>query len=560
MLKNIKYILAVASAALMLGSCQDFLNTPPVDSLPGDGYYTTPAHVEQGVRGAYSLLIDIELHHYISFSEDRSDNVWVSPQANGIRICCESSYWRNSIVTSTELEDLWSGWYEIIHNVNTVLAGLDGVDYGNNSALKDQHRGELLFLRGYAHFELARAFGNVPIVSTVLSNSDAKALKQSSAADVINTRAIVDLKDAEKLLPYEDGMQDTNGNKITGQGRADKIVAKAMLARVYMTLKGFPFNDGTAAATAKTYLDEVLKYSADNGDKYWAPTIDEWKKQWMTDPRISNKYQIFAIQHTVSNGNKVSANSGMSVSGQYFPDGGSISGATNGGEMSPIYPEVRLWKEYEDNDDPRGEGLAYMNGYGQWNDTPPYGAMTTEFTYDGETFEAQENAINTKWIPYKEKREALGIAFNDASLGSNPMGWPLNFPIIRLEDMMLLRAELYAEEGDVTNALALVNEIRNRAGIPERSTADADEALEFVKMERKLELYMEGVRWFDEVRYGDWEDLTMEKYDLYKTNGEYRPGTDYANVKGYGQTRYLLPIPNDELQAAPGLYEQNQDW
>ena len=56
MLKNIKYILASAAAVFMLGSCQDFLNTPPVGSLPGDGFYNTPAHIEQGIRGAYYLL------------------------------------------------------------------------------------------------------------------------------------------------------------------------------------------------------------------------------------------------------------------------------------------------------------------------------------------------------------------------------------------------------------------------------------------------------------------------------------------------------------------------
>ena len=105
MLKNIKYILASAAAVFMLGSCQDFLNTPPVGSLPGDGFYNTPAHIEQGIRGAYYLLgtDEIEENQYLTFSEDRSDNVWVDPLANGIRDCCESSYWR--IRTSDPSDD-----------------------------------------------------------------------------------------------------------------------------------------------------------------------------------------------------------------------------------------------------------------------------------------------------------------------------------------------------------------------------------------------------------------------------------------------------------------------
>lgn len=549
MLKNIKYILAAASAVLMLGSCEDFLNTPPVGSLPGDGsYYTTPAHVEQGVRGAYALLRDVELHHYLSFSEDRSDNVWVDPVVNGIRICSESAYWRSSIITSTELESLWAGWYEIINNVNTVLEAIDAVEFTDED-IKNQFKGELYFLRGYAHFELARSFGNVPIVDHVLSNSEASSLKQSDPATVINDRAIVDLKEADRLLPYEDGMKDAAGNTIWGQGRADKIVAKAMLARVYMTLKGYPFEDASAKETAKTYLDEVLKYSSDNGDKYWAPDITEWKKQWMTDPNISNKYQIFAIQHRVASGNNMSSNSGLEVTGEYLPNGG-----PNGGLMSSIMPEAYLRYEYVSHNDPRGLDLAFIDGYDAWGGNNPYSNTTITIDYEGNQVQSLERSINTKWIPYAIKREAVGITFDDTTLG----GWPLNFPIIRLEDMMLLRAELYAEDGQASEAMKIVNKIRTRAGITLRpADPGQEEAMEYIKMERKLEFYLEGVRWFDEVRYGEWEEATMAKFDRYKIAGAYREGVAPENI--YGK-RYSIPIPFDELQAVPGLYVQNPDW
>ena len=287
MLKNIKYILASAAAVFMLGSCQDFLNTPPVGSLPGDGFYNTPAHIEQGIRGAYYLLgtDEIEENQYLTFSEDRSDNVWVDPMANGIRDCCESSYWKITY-TYPAVEALWAQWYELINNVNTVIAGLNNTDYGEDTALKNQHMGELLFLRGYAHFELVRTFYNVPMVDHVLTNSEANALKQSPAIDVINNRVLVDLKEAENLLPYEEGMTDANGNLFaTDEGRVDKVGVQAMLARVYMTLKGYPFNDANAKTEAQSYLDKVLQYSSENGDKYWAPSITEWKQRIQRLPR-----------------------------------------------------------------------------------------------------------------------------------------------------------------------------------------------------------------------------------------------------------------------------------
>jgi len=556
MLKNIKYIIASAAAVFMLGSCQDFLNTPPVGSLPGDGFYNTPAHIEQGIRGAYYLLgtDEIEENQYLTFSEDRSDNVWVDPMANGIRDCCESSYWKITY-TYPAVEALWAQWYELINNVNTVIAGLNNTDYGEDTALKNQHMGELLFLRGYAHFELVRTFYNVPMVDHVLTNSEANALKQSPAIDVINNRVLVDLKEAENLLPYEEGMTDANGNPFAvDEGRVDKVGVQAMLARVYMTLKGYPFNDANAKAEAIAYLDKVLKYSSDNGDKYWATDITEWKKQFMTDNSTSNKYQIFAIQHDMSQGNAFSGYHGMGLSDEFFPNGGNNS-ETNGGEMSPVYPEALIVHEYEKYDDPRGEGFAYVKTYGQYGQTPPYSETNTQFTWNGETFTAQENAINTKWIPYAAKREAVGVEFDDSQLGQ----WPVNFPILRLEDMMLLRAELYAEDGDATSALALVNKIRNRAGVDERTASTPEEALEYVRLERKLELYMEGIRWFDEVRYGIWADATLAKYDRYKIDGAYRQGVAPENIQGK-DGRWTLPIPFDEMNAVPGLYEQNVDW
>lgn len=86
------------------------------------------------------------------------------------------------------------------------------------------------------------------------------------------------------LFPRKNG-------RAPGKIEQHKTAAAAMLARVYMTLAGFPFNDASAMAKAKSYLSQVLTKKAN----YWAPTIDEWRKQWTPD--YANKYSIFAIQY-----------------------------------------------------------------------------------------------------------------------------------------------------------------------------------------------------------------------------------------------------------------------
>lgn len=552
MLKNIKYVLIAAFATLAAVSCQDYLNTPPVGSLSPDGFYNTPAHVESGVLGVYSKLQGIEDYQYILCSEDRSDNVWVNSNPDGTRVCSEVSFMRSSAATA-EYGSLWAGWYSLIYNANTVLANIDAVEFGSE-AVKNQFKGELLFLRGLAHFELARTFGNVPIVDRILSSSESKELAQSPAATVIGERVIPDLKEAETLLPYRSAMVDAGGSSIASDGRADKLATQALLARVYMTLKGFPFNDSSAKASAQSYLSTVLS----NGASYFAPTISEWKKQWMTDNSISNKYQIFAIQHRLGTGMQITFTSGTMIKNLTYVTDGYHSGS----EMYPVFPEATLRYEYVSYDDPRGLGWSFIDGYAAYEGgVTEYPTTWTDFMYHDASISSVENAINCKWCPTIPKRAEVGIAFDESQLGTSTGSynkWPVNFPILRYEDMMLLQAELYAEDGNVAEALKLVNQIRNRAGIEPRNTGvTKEQAMNYIKRERQLELYLEGVRWFDQVRYGEWKETTLAKWDNYKIGGQYRDNISTSAIK---DGRHFSPIPTSEMSAIPGLYNQNPGW
>ncbi len=554
MLKKIKYVLIAAVAAFAAVSCQDYLTQPPVGSLSPDGFYTTPAHLESGVLGVYTKLTtyNIENLQYLLFSEDRSDNIWADPDPNGVRACSETAFLRIGS-SLDELGTLWAGWYSLIYNANTVLANIEAVEF-TDEAIKNQFKGEVLFLRALAHFELARTFGNVPVVDHILSPAEAKELTQSDAATVIKNSVIPDLTEAENLLPYRSSMKSSTGANIASEGRADKLSAQALLARVYMTLKGYPFNDSSAKANAQSYLTKVLQ----GGSSYFAPTIAEWKKQFMTDAATANKYQIFAIQHTdTDHGNQLTFEEGVGINNLTYVTDSYHSGSG----MTSLYPEATLHYEYESNNDPRGLGYYFMDTYEEYGNTPEYAYRTTEFQYNGKTISTIENAINIKWCPTVPKREETGIAFDETSMGTSTSSrnkWPVNFPILRYEDMMLLQAELYVEDGKVSDAMGLVNQIRNRAGIEARPTGcSAADALKYVKLERKLELFLEGVRWFDEVRYGEWKECTLAMWDNYKTDGAYRTNISTGNIR---DGRHYLPIPISETNAAPGLYVQNSGW
>lgn len=152
------------------------------------------------------------------------------------------------------------------------------------------------------------------------------------------------------------------------------------------------------------------------------------------------------------------------------------------------------------------------------------------------------------------KRAALGYANNFESTMKDYNDWPVNYPVIRLEDIMLMYAEvLLTKNGNVTEAMSYVNKIRERAGCDPVSATNATDAMSAVKCERRIEFAGEGIRWFDMVRYGEWEKDVKDMLSRYN-NPE---GTSASYLK---TGRYLYPIPQTEMIGFPGLYIQNADY
>ena len=548
-----KYTALVAGLALLCVSCKDKLVIPPVGSLSSEGYFSTPSHIEEGIRGVYSKVTGIEGNEYIYLSETRSDNVWTDPAPNATRDATEIGHYRFNPSLGT-LESTWSGWYSVIYNANTVLASLDNVEFTNES-VKKQFRGELLFLRAYAHLELVRVFGNVPVVDHVLSASEAKELGQTPGADILKNQVIPELKEAVDLLPYQKSMLSSTGGSATSEYRGDKLAAQAMLARAYMTLYGWPYKDSSVKAEAKSLLKTVIDYANANG--YWAPTATEWKKMFTTDRVTQNKYFIFSIQHTAATSNTlafISCAEALTV--DYLPTQGTNS-RFNGNAMYTGFVEATTRYEFQATGDERGKFciLDTMAPVGTYTGYPN---RETEFTLDnGEKVTTYERSLNTKWVPYAAKRESVGVTFDDLDLNT---GWPMNFPIIRTEDMMLLYAELLVEDNDIAGAMEIVNKIRTRAGVEARPTnCSAADALNYVKKERKLEFFGEGVRWFDQIRYGEWKESTLKMFNRYlnSSNPGYQTTVSTVSIV---DGKYLSPIPETEMDTVPGLYTQNAGW
>jgi len=549
---NSKILVFVLAALMISTSCKKELNIPPANLLSSDEFYQTPAQSEQGIIGIYSGLRNLANDEYLYMSEVRSDNVWVTPLSDGLRDYTEIGTFRagNDIAT---FNSVWNEWYKVIYNANVALAMIPGCDFGTNDKMKNQFLGEAHFLRGWAYFELARLFGNIPLIDKEMSPAEVKNVPQSSPLDILNKIVIPDLKTAIDQLPVAGEMVDNTGNSIAKSGRADKIAAQAMLGRVYMTMAGFPFNDNSALSLAETQLKAVLDYSASNGDKYWAPDSTEWRKQFMPTDDYYNKYSIFAIQYrTGGTGNTAIFDFSPALPPSYTTQ--RIFG-------NSIFVEKTLMHEFDKeytsgnrtHRDARGYNYSILTGFAAEPNFPAYTQTTDTLKLsDGSVVNVDTRSMFYKFMPSIRKIAALGMSIDAEADMKDYNDWGVNLPIIRLEDVMLMYAEILSAKNP-TGAMAMVNKIRERAGCTAETASSAAQALAYVKEERRIELMGEGVRWFDLVRWNEWKSATIAKFNRYNNPD----GTDVANVK---DGRYLYPIPLAQMQVKPGFYTQNMGY
>lgn len=549
---NIKNILAASVFLFAATSCDDFLETPPSDLLSSEGFYQTPSQSEQGLIGVYAGLRYMANDEYLYLSECRSDNTWVEPLTNGLRDYCEIGTFRAGNDLST-INSAWNRWYKLIYDANVALVKIPDCDFGSNNAMKEQFLGEAYFLRGWAYFELVRLFGNIPIIDYPMSPSEVKNVAQSTTREVYDKIIIPDLTTAKAKLPLSANMVNSSNAFIPKSGRADQIAAQAMLARVYMTMAGFPLNDNSALSLAETELKAVINYSENNGDKFWAPDSTEWRKQWMPADEYYNKYSVFAIQYrNGGTGNTAIFNFGPALPPTYT--GRRIFGNSFWVEKSLMYEFDRTYMvNDETRTDARGHGYSIITGYEAEPNYPEYSQSIEKLTLgDGSVVDVFTRTIFYKYLPSMRKIDALGLSIDAEGNMIDDDDWAVNYPVIRYEDMLLMYAEILSTK-DISGAMAIVNRIRERAGCSPETASSSTEALEFVKRERRIELMGEGVRWFDLVRWNEWQSAITNMFDRYNNPD----GIDKSNVKN---GRYLYAIPLNQLNVKPGFYTQNEGY
>lgn len=532
-MKLYKYLISGGLAlTLTLSSCESWLEVEPNEIRTTDYFYSTPSEMEQALIGIYNGLLPISNYSWL-MSEVRSDNAWVDKATDVQRDYIDLGTFSPNISTISTISDAWNDLYEIVARANMFLSKTDGVTF-SSEAIKDQFIGEAKFLRALAYFDLIRYFGRIPIVLEPVSVNEAMTIKQSEEIEVYEKAIVPDLEDAVKKLV--DTPLNYLGNGASA-GRATLSAAKSLLGRVYLTMAGFPVQDESKKALAEQLFNEVIDYAFAN-NKYWANTSDEWRRVWISDN--DNKYHIFEIQYIAAKnyGNPMTFTSVPGVNDSYTQ----IQMSGN-----------RIWCESQLDDI-----FKQTDENGDFIDKRCSSTINTSEFVDDDGIPYTGGDFFLKFFEHKMKRKLLGYEDIDAQIADRTY-FPINYPLIRLEDVMLMYAEIV---GPTSKGKDMVNKIRMRAGLEALDNEITSQNFaDSVDIERRRELASEGIRWHDLVRQNRYIEVLQE---MFKRNGSKdgvitKPET-YALANLVTKYTYIYPIPDSQMKVKEGLYEQNKGY
>ncbi len=562
------YIAAVLGMVLGFSSCN--LDTFPSDELNSDLLLQDAKGAEYIMDGCYAVLKDevdflgyasgnCYVRHYFQMSEFPADNICLSAHTT------DPLYEATAYMMTDGLKNvgtLWMVAYKVIYMTNTVIETLDPTKAENKQLL-----GEAYFMRGLMHLHMVTlyaqpySFGRDNLGVPLRITTSSEGIKRNSVGEVYD-QIVADLRKAADLM----GKSRVPGNA----GYPCKEAALGVLSRVYLYMEDYD----KCIAT----VDEALNGASADSKLEPQATFPNYFANAKT-----SKETLFCVAHETTDDRGQS-----SIGSMYLKDG------IGWGEIYPSDPLMYLYERHPEDVRmrfilPQYSGKTGMKVYvtvpaSEGNPEAPHIKYVTnlidnagEYSFkgsDGKTYPIEKRMVNGEAKadpagPYFEYHtnymgeDCLVRINNDVTLRTgytipmifiskfsyqdgNPM---LSSPVFcRWGEVILNRAEAYARSGHDAEALADVNVIRTRAGIPNYSVGDLqgyENVIDVVMDERRLELAWEGHRHFDMCR----NKLKMDR--------RYAGAQPYKIVDPTTEPHIIYPIPNNEwtvsgIQQNPG--------
>jgi len=513
MKKLLKYI-AIACVVMLTARCSDdFLDVSNPNEIDAGVFFQSMGDLELALTGVYSAHKSFELYgadflvkalYGMPHTADQDwlgHNVW-------------NQLYRNEVTPDNGLvSNFWRAWYRAVARANDFLTNAD-VFLENNEISQDEidqvnsMKAQAHFLRAFDYFHLIRLWGEkgpaqdaaakgVPLILDIATSRDAMSVPRSTVGDVYE-QIIADLEAAEAGLP------DTwDASNIA---RVDKYAAKGYLGKVYLYMENYPM--------AKQYFEEVI-----NSNEFTLVPFEEYNGLFHGENEFSDE-SLFELNFSEDlQENTWAGGTGTNIALMLAPKG---TGWSN------VYPHDENIKRFGNDPRLRINALEPM--------------VDSVVTGSGEKIA----------LPvYVDDEGALGWSFKkyiptDYSVYSTNRTYGANILLMRLADIYLMYAEVLNAEGDDAMAAEYMNKVRRRAyGFdPDVAEPSVDytglagsQLRDSIREERFRELFAEGHRWYDIVRWGIVEE-EVNKYE------KVRSGEIIYNARDY-----YLPIPIREMEA-----------
>ena len=574
---RIAKVFALLFTASALIACDSALDTDPTGNLSGD-QFDTPERVEGLVTSTYAALGNG--HWTASTYTDpwpwgsvRSDNAY----KGGGSVADQGQYNNYEQFTAVrpdlgKADQFWFESYKGISRANLALEKMGELSE-EEFPEKTTRTAEVRFIRGHFYFMLKVMFKHVPFIEA----NEERALKDISNREFTSQelwdRIAADFQFAANNLPPSQPQQ----------GRIDQWAAMAYLAktRLYQAYRQDSTNHQVVEIQDEK-LQEVVQLVDELEASGEFSLFEDFRRNFLWEfDNTQGGEAVFAIQRSRNDG---------TVEGRV-----NMENALNY-TMNPEFgccwfhlPSQNLVNAFQTSTD----GLPLFDTFNQTSLTEPedFEQNTVDprldhtVSIDTHPFKYDTDQI---YDPDVWARAPATYGSFSAMKGLQPVGSPAvtqvgpfyasskNNNVIRYADVLLWKAEALIELGREDEALPIINRVRQRAGNSAVTDANGDNvsnydvstyedgqninwtqetAREALRFERRLELAMEGWRFFDLVRWGIAAETLNEYFEAEEELRDYLQEASFEE----GRDEYL-PIPQQQIDFSDGTYVQNPNW
>lgn len=531
MKKIYKNIIVCFSFMALITSCEKELDLSNPTALSVEELLQTDNGFQFLANGILDAYQKVPANEFLLI-ELRSDNVRANTE-NG-NFPAINSY--NVDPNNGDVATYYSNNMSTIKHANTII---------DNRFLAPESQqytvGEAYFMRALCHFNLVRAYKNVPFVDKVLDITNNEALDYPQLPEALVYEKIID--DFKTSIAYLNGVEQNRYRP--SEGAAIVLAAKAYLSQPDPNYTEAELLLGSVVENSSSYNYDLLYTERENAEQFefnadpLDPTID-----LLTDPEY---YANLVIDYGHIFGNEISDG---------YTDG-VLDGSWSNSSAFEINDEVIFSIAYDlvssDNYVTSDSGLddqvetdSESHSFAMTLQGPSNGVNIASLDFldvmnpelQPVRFYASIDALS--YNPAVETNDTFNAKFpTDGEIGDN------DWIVLRYADVLLLYAEAILGENDSTTdprAVDAFNKVRLRAGLEEVANLSKQELLD----ERRVEFVYENQRLYDLIRFGE-ADQVLTQFSL-------------ENSLNYNFDMKYLPFPQREIDNLPNFYSQNSGY